>query len=74
MMHDIANKKIQKKAKDFVNNQLEKRLLNDQTQNLLKRNLDQLNIPIQIENMFPEKVQIYEQMRMMEHEINDFMQ
>jgi hypothetical protein len=56
MMHEIVTKKIQKRAKDFVSQQLDKKLLNDQVNKLLKKNLDQLNIPIQIENMFPEKV------------------
>ena len=39
----------------------------------MKRNLDSLNIPIQIEALFPEKIQMYEQMRLMEQQINEFM-
>ena len=40
--------------------------------NLMKRNLDSLNLPKQLEYMFPQKVMIYDQMRQIEKQMNDF--
>jgi hypothetical protein len=35
-------------------------------QNLLKENLDSLNLPSQLEGMFPEKLSLYDSMRHIE--------
>lgn len=48
--------------------------MNEINVNLMKRNLDSLNLPIQVDKMFPQKVQIYEQMRNFENEMNDMIE
>lgn len=52
--------KLKNKAKEYVQSQLQRRLMNEINVNLMKRNLDSLNLPIQVDKMFPQKVQIYE--------------
>ena len=67
------NSKVQTKAKQFVESQLKKRLMSDNQQALLKKNMDSLNIPTQVDQMFPQKVQIYDQLRQIESQSNEYM-
>lgn len=60
--------------REYVQEQLQKNLLHDRSADNLRKNLDALNIPTQIEHYYDEKVKVYEQMRGLESEINEFMQ
>ena len=57
---DGYKSKLKNKAKEFVETQLKKKLMSSTAKNLLKQNLDSLNLPSQLENMFPEKVGVYD--------------
>ena len=65
--------KVKDKTKDFIKAQLQKRLYKDQGDRLLRKNMDALNVPQQIEEQFRKKAEMYDQMRIMEHEVSEFM-
>ena len=48
-------------------------MLQNKSKENLKKNLDSLNLPTNIEGLFPEKVQMYEKIRGMEQSLNEFM-
>jgi len=50
-----------------------KRGYKDHKIDLNRKNLDAMNIPYQVECLFPEKVKVFEKMRALEREMNDFM-
>lgn len=62
MASDIVGdqQKLKERARDFVESQLQKRMFSERTHHLMKKNLDALNMPTQIEQMFPEKVGVYD--------------
>jgi len=74
LMQDGANQRQNNKMREFVHSQLQKKMLQDRSADNLRKNLDALNMPTQIEDYFADKVQLYEQMRGLETELNDFMQ
>ena len=47
--------------------------MSDNQQALLKKNMDSLNIPTQVDQMFPQKVQIYDKLRQIESQSNEYM-
>jgi len=74
MLSDVQDKtNFKSREKVFVESQLKKRLLEDSSLNLMKKNLDTMNIPFGVRELFPEKTSIYDTMRHLEHDINDFM-
>jgi hypothetical protein len=56
-----------------VESELKKRLMTSDPSTLLKQNLDSLNLPSQLDGLFSEKVAIYETMRHIEQDMNEFM-
>jgi hypothetical protein len=63
---------LEKKSKQIVESELEKHLLGGDPSKLLRKNLDGLNLPSQIDLIYPEKVAVYEQMRSVEQKISEF--
>ena len=47
--NQIKVNKLKNKAKEYVQSQLQRRLMNEINVNLMKKNLDSLNLPIQVE-------------------------
>ena len=56
-------KRLKSNAKDFVESDLYKKLMGDERLSLAARNLDSINLPVQLEYMYPNKVQVFDLMR-----------
>lgn len=48
MAGDLKTKLLKNQTQSYVESQIQKKLLNDMNVNLMKRNLDSLNLPTQL--------------------------
>lgn len=71
-LNEVSHKRQKTNAKDFVESDLFKRLMGEKRLSLAAKNLDSINLPEQLEYMYPNKVQVFDLMRQLEQQMNEF--